>query len=106
MRLGVCKPEQTVEAQLEHCGQEFEELVKAMALYRNDANGKNRADVLFEALDCIACIWTLIYMLFKHNEVLAGIKYVNSKNFVRGYLINPDDYDLYDDDGAVTESEA
>jgi hypothetical protein len=45
-------------------------------------------------------------MLFKHNEVLAGIKYVNSKNFVRGYLINPDDYDLYDDDGAVTESEA
>lgn len=98
MRLEVCKPEPTVEAQLEHCGQEFEELVTAMAIYRNDANGKNRAEVLFEALDCIACIWTLIYMLFKHGEVLAGIQYVNSKNFVRGYLANPDDFDPEDDD--------
>lgn len=103
MRLGVCKPEQTVEAQLEHCGQEFEELVKAMAIYRNAANGKNRAEVLFEALDCIACIWTLIYMLFKYDEVVAGVRYVNSKNFVRGYLANPDDFDPEDDDDEISE---
>ena len=98
MRLGVCKPEQTVEAQLEHCGLEFEELLKAVSIYRKKANGKNRAEVLFEALDCIVCIGTLIRMLFNSDEVEAGIRYVNSKNFVRGYLANPEDFNSEDDD--------
>ena len=36
MHLKVCKPEETMEAQLEHCGREMEELVQALAQYRNN----------------------------------------------------------------------
>ncbi len=94
MKLEVCKPEESYEAQLDHCGQEFEELVQALAIYRNKPTQKNRAEVLFEALDCITCLWTFIAMIFSRAEINAGINVVNCKNYVRGYLLDQEEYDL------------
>ncbi len=94
MKLEVCKPEETYEAQLDHCGQEFEELIQALALYRNKPTMKAKAEVLFEALDCITCLWTFIFMIFSRAEIDAGINVVNCKNYVRGYLMTPDDFDV------------
>ena len=94
MKLEVCKPEKTYEAQLDHCGKEFEELVEALAIYRNKPTLKNRADVLLEALDCITCLWTFIFMIFSRAEIDAGINVVNCKNYIRGYLLTPDDFNM------------
>ena len=94
MKLEVCKPEATFEAQLDHCGQEFEERIQALAIYRNEPTQKHRAEVLFEALDCITCLWTFIFMIFSRAEIDAGINVVNCKNYVRGYLMTPDDFDM------------
>jgi hypothetical protein len=94
MKLEVCKPEKTYEEQLDHCGQEFEELVQALAIYRNKPTQKNRAEVLLEALDCITCLWTFIFMIFSRAEIDAGINVVNCKNYVRGYLLTPEDFDV------------
>ena len=94
MKLEVCKPEETYESQLDHCGQEFEELVQALAVYRNEPTMKHRAEVLFEALDCITCLWTFIAMLFSRAEIDAGINVVNCKNYVRGYLLDQEGYNL------------
>jgi hypothetical protein len=94
MKLEVCKPEKTYEEQLDHCGKEFEELIQALAIYRNEPTQKHRAEVLFEALDCITCLWTFIFMIFSRAEIDAGINVTNCKNYVRGYLMTPDDYDI------------
>lgn len=94
MKLEVCKPEKTYEEQLDHCGKEFEKLVQALAIYRNEPTQKARAEVLFEALDCITCLWTFIFMLFSRAEIDAGINFTNCKNYVRGYLMTPDDFDM------------
>lgn len=94
MKLEVCKPEESYEAQLDHCGQEFEELVQALAIYRNKPTLKNRAEVLLEALDCITCLWTFIFMIFSRAEIDAGINVTNSKNYIRGYLMTPEDFDM------------
>ena len=94
MKLEVCKPEESYEAQLDHCGQEFEELIQALAIYRNEPTQKHRAEVLFEALDCITCMWTFIAMIFSRAEIDAGINVVNCKNYVRGYLMTPEDFDV------------
>ena len=94
MKLEVCKPEATFEAQLDHCGKEFEELISALAIYRNEPTQKHRAEVLFEALDCVTCLWTFIFMIFSRSEIDAGINVVNCKNYVRGYLMTPDDFDM------------
>lgn len=94
MKLEVCRPEETEESQLDHCGQEFEELVQALAIYRNKPNMKHRAEVLFEALDCITCLWTFIAMIFSRAEIDAGINVINCKNYVRGYLLDQEEYDL------------
>ena len=94
MKLEVCKPEESYEAQLDHCGQEFEELVQALAIYRNKPTQKNRAEVLLEALDCITCCWTFIFMIFSRAEIDAGINVTNCKNYIRGYLLTPDDFNL------------
>lgn len=91
MHLEVCKPEATLEAQLDHCGSEFEELVQALAMYRNNQTMKHRAEVLFEALDNITCLWTFIAMEFSKAEIEAGVEFTNKKNFVRHYLLDMSD---------------
>jgi hypothetical protein len=45
-------------------------------------------------------------MRFKRDEVVAGVRYVNSKNFGRGYLANPEDFDPEDDDDEISEVES
>ena len=86
MHLKVCKPEETMEKQLEHCGKELEELVQALAMYRNNPDMKHRAEVMFEAMDTITCLWTFIAMEFSKAEIEAGIEFINNKNYVRHYL--------------------
>lgn len=86
--LEVCVPEETMEKQLEHIGCEFEELVKALAIYRNDPTAKNRAEVLFEALDLMTCTKSFIVMEFTEDETTAGIDNINSKNYVRHYRLD------------------
>ncbi len=93
MHLEVCKSEKTLEAQLDHCGSEFEELVQALAVYRNEPTMKNRAEVLFEAMDNITCLWTFIAMEFSKAEIDAGVEFTNKKNYVRHYLLNQEEDD-------------
>jgi hypothetical protein len=33
-------------------------------------------------------------MLFSRAEIDAGINFTNCKNYVRGYLMTPDDFDM------------
>ena len=87
MHLKVCKPEKTMEKQLEHCGKELEELVQALAMYRNNPDMKHRAEVMFEAMDTITCLWTFIAMEFSKAEIEVGIEFINNKNYVRHYLL-------------------
>lgn len=87
MHLKVCKPEETMEAQLEHCGREMEELVQALAQYRNIPDMKHRAEVMFEAMDTITCLRTFIAMEFSKAEIEAGIEFINNKNYARHYLL-------------------
>ena len=91
MHLKVCKPEETMEKQLEHCGKELEELVQAQAKYRNNSDMKHRAEVLFEALDAITCLWTFVAMEFSKAEIEAGVEFTNKKNFVRHYLLDQEE---------------
>ena len=82
-----CKPARTYDGQLDWCFSEVEELFKAYLNYERRPNSKKRAEVLFEALDVITCVKTFIRKMgFTADEIQAGIKYVNAKNEVRGYL--------------------
>ena len=68
--------------------------MQALAIYRNKPTQKNRAEVLLEALDCITCLWTFIFMIFSRAEINAGINVTNCKNYIRGYLLTPEDFDV------------
>jgi NTP pyrophosphatase (non-canonical NTP hydrolase) len=86
LNLKPCKPAEDVDGQLRKIGEEVGELVTALEAFKKANTGKYKAEVLFEALDVIVAVLTLITMLFSSAEIDAGIKYTNSKNFVRGYL--------------------
>lgn len=85
-RLKPCKPAEDIDGQLRKIGEEVGELVNALEAFKKDGTGKHKAEVLFEALDVIVAVLTLITMMFPAAEIDAGIKYTNCKNFVRGYL--------------------
>ena len=89
--LKVCRPDISMEVQLEHVGLELEEAVAALARYRNEATGKNRAEILFELLDVMNAAQTAIYMEFTTDEIQEGVNYTNAKSFVRQYQLPEDD---------------
>lgn len=89
--LKVCRPDISMEAQLEHVGLELEEAVASLARYRNEATGKNRAEILFELLDVMNAAQTAIYMEFTEDEIQEGVNYTNAKSFVRQYQLPEDD---------------
>jgi hypothetical protein len=84
--LAICKPEATMEEQLEHVGRELEEALLALARFRRNGTSKNRAEILFELLDIMNAAQTAIYMEFADDEISAGVTNINSKNYVRHYL--------------------
>lgn len=86
LNLKPCRPAEDIDKQLQKIGEEVGELVIALEAFKKDGTGKHKAEVLFETLDVIVAVLTLITMLFSSAEIDAGIKYTNSKNFVRGYL--------------------
>ena len=88
-----CKPEETMTEQIGHIASEVKELSLARIEYELHPTNKNRAEILFEALDVIAAVYTLLYMEFMDEDIVAGVNYVNSKNFVRGNLLHMGDYD-------------
>lgn len=85
-RLKPCKPAEDIDGQLRKIGEEVGELVNALEAFKKMNTGKYKAEVLFEALDVIVAVLTLITMMFPAAKIDAGIKYTNCKNFVRGYL--------------------
>ncbi len=89
--LDICKPAETLEAQVEHIGQELEEVTLAVAKYRNEPNAKNRAEILFELLDVMNSAQTAICSEFYKSEIMAGVSYTNSKSYVRHYLLDMSD---------------
>ena len=91
IHLKVCRPDVSMEAQMEHVGLELEEAVAALARYRNKATRKNRAEVLFELLDVMNAAQTAIYMEFNEAEIREGVNYTNAKSFVRQYQLPEDD---------------
>lgn len=84
--LDICKPAETLEAQMEHIGLELEEATVALAKFRNEPTAKNRAEILFELLDVMNAAQTAICAEFYKSEIMAGVNYTNSKSYVRHYL--------------------
>jgi cell fate regulator YaaT (PSP1 superfamily) len=89
--LNICKPAETLEAQMEHIGLELEEATIALAKFRNEPNAKNRAEILFELLDVMNAAQTAICAEFRESEINAGVAYTNSKSYVRHYLLDMSD---------------
>jgi hypothetical protein len=89
--LDVCRPEISMEEQLEKIKEEVKEVEKALVAYKVSRFKKDRAEILFELLDVMNAAQTGIFNMFKEDEIVAGCQYVNSKNFVRGYLLAEED---------------
>jgi len=89
--LDVCRPKLTMEQQIEKIKEEVKEVEKALVAYKVSRCKKDRAEILFELLDVMNAAQTGIYNMFKEDEIVAGCQYVNSKNFVRGYLLAEED---------------
>ena len=89
--LDVCRPEISMEEQLEKIKEEVMEVEKALTAFKVTNCKKDRAEILFELLDVMNAAQTGIYNMFKEDEIVAGCQYVNSKNFVRGYLLAEED---------------
>jgi D-ribose pyranose/furanose isomerase RbsD len=89
--LDVCRPEISMEEQLEKIKEEVKEVEKALVAYKVSRCKKDRAEILFELLDVMNAAQTGIFNMFKEDEIVAGCQYVNSKNFVRGYLLAEED---------------
>lgn len=87
IELRPCKCEALKMNQWNHIYSELLELKKAIEIYEMDRTNKNRAEVLFEALDVITAVKTLLVTEFLDEEIELGKLYVNCKNFVRGYLL-------------------
>ena len=89
--LDVCRPEETVEKQMAKIQEEYCEVRLAVERATREKSAKNRAEVLFELLDLMNAVQTAVFQEYTDDEILAGCQYVNSKNFVRGYLLGEED---------------
>ena len=89
--LDVCRPEISTEQQIEKIKEEVKEVENALVAYRVSRCKKDRAEILFELLDVMNAAQTGIFNMFSEDEIVAGCQYVNSKNFVRGYLLTEED---------------
>lgn len=81
-----CSLSEDMLGQLSKCNSEFNELVTAVDTYSDEPNGRNRAEIAFEAVDTMTAIATLLSQLFTEDEIDRAIVCVNAKNSVRGYL--------------------
>lgn len=86
INLDLCKSEKTIDGQMSHIYEEYIEARAALYIYQTRRREKDRAEVLFELLDTINATQTALCMMFTEEEIIAGCKYVNAKNFVRHYL--------------------
>ena len=89
--LDVCRPEISMEQQIEKIREEVKEVEKALVAFRLSRCNKDRAEILFELLDVMNAAQTGIYSMFNDDEISAGCQFVNAKNFVRGYLLAEED---------------
>ena len=89
--LDVCRAEISTEQQIEKIKEEVKEVEKALVAYKVSRCKKDRAEILFELLDVMNAAQTGIFNMFSEDEIVAGCQYVNSKNFVRGYLLAEED---------------
>jgi D-ribose pyranose/furanose isomerase RbsD len=89
--LDVCRPEISIEQQIEKIKEEVKEVEKALTAFKVTNCKKDRAEILFELLDVMNAAQTSIFSMFKEDEIEAGCRYINSKNFVRGYLLTEED---------------
>ena len=89
--LDVCRSEISTEQQIEKIKEEVKEVEKALIAFKVTNCKKDRAEILFELLDVMNAAQTGIFNMFSEDEIVAGCQYVNSKNFVRGYLLAEED---------------
>ena len=89
--LDVCRSELSTEQQIEKIKEEVKEVEKALIAFKVTNCKKDRAEILFELLDVMNAAQTGIFNMFSEDEIVAGCQYVNSKNFVRGYLLAEED---------------
>lgn len=81
-----CKPERTLTEQYSKAMEEMGELGEAIESFTSDYTTKKRAEIIFEAMDAVVAITSLLNMIFNENEGMAAVEYTNAKNTVRGYL--------------------
>lgn len=62
-----------------------QEEVTEMRFAAEEKGGKGRAHLAEETVDVLVAIYTQMCSVFTYDEMVAAVKMVNAKNFLRGY---------------------